>query len=471
MKSQRAFISILTVLVGTLLVPSATLGVDGDYPTHAIEAPSVRTYPAREKTIQRWIDTVNLRMIRAHGWDVWESITRPSGEAEYPIWETWNSGHEIFEMGPERVAKDTRRVRTHGFELPTQFVHAHQARLDARTKPREDAPERVLSFNRYSPSLARTIWERRLNLAATLNATNALFNTSKTRVIDRAISTSKGVVDAHSISLKPVFQFIDGTKPSVIPYWAGISPQTTTNLLNPEPHSWRQAVVVDPTGKLQPGTVQHVTVNGESHVEARVVSLKEFYSVRINQAEVTHFTQFGAASGDDLGRKVLGDTNSIAAMVREGNIALLVAMHVTTKEITNWTWQSFYWTPRTDDPLVGADRPRSIRAPWSHYNQVTAYFMTPKNDPKGQPWVAFNPYLETDLAGTAKMPGGVQVAWTGVDSNCMSCHRMAAWKPKPDGSGHLTPGYVPNGFVDPASPFFFEGYTKLDFLWSLTRAH
>jgi hypothetical protein len=39
-----------------------------------------------------------------------------------------------------------------------------------------DGPEKVLTFNRYSPSLARTIWDRRLNIAATLNATNGFID-------------------------------------------------------------------------------------------------------------------------------------------------------------------------------------------------------------------------------------------------------------------------------------------------------
>jgi hypothetical protein len=461
-----------SVLGALILGVTGACAAENAYPNQPLEPPKVRTFPAKASTIQRWIDSLDLRKIRAHGWDVWESITRPSGESDYPIWETWHSGHELFEMSSEGDlgTGPKSRSRARGFELPTQFVHAHRARLDAGNQVPVDGSERVLSFNRYSPSLARTIWDRRLNIAATLNATNALFDRLNTPVAARSISTSRRQVDARSICLKPVFQFIDGSKPSVIPYWSGISPQTTTHLQNPEPHTWRQAVLVDPTGKLPPGSLQRATVNGEPNVEVRVVPLRHFYSVRINQAEVEHFTQFGAGSGDDLGRGILGDTNSIAAMVRPGNIALLVAMHVTTKEITNWTWQSFYWTPRTDDPLVGADRPRSMGEPWSHYNQVSAYFMTPRNEPKGQPWVAFNPYLETDLSGTAKMPGGVQVAWTGVDSNCMSCHRMAAWKPKPGGVGISTPGYVPNGFIDPADEFFFGGFTKLDFLWSLTRA-
>ncbi len=163
-------------------------------------------------------------------------------------------------------------------------------------------------------------------------------------------------------------------------------------------------------------------------------------------------------------------------MIREGNIALLVAMHVTTKEIENRTWQTFWWAYDPQNPEYGADRPEYVARAWANYNMNTAYFMVePPGDPHGTPVVSFNPYLETNLKGTYTTEDGREVSWTGVTTNCMTCHRMAAWKQNPnagrsDEPNHLTPGYRNNGFVDPGDPYIFGSYTKLDFLWSLTRA-
>jgi hypothetical protein len=47
----------------------------------------------------------------------------------------------------------------------------------------------------------------------------------------------------------------------------------------------------------------------------------------------------------------------------------------------------------------------------------------------------------------------------GIESNCMSCHRAAAWGPNAK--------YVANGVIDPGDPQFFTGNTKTDFLWGL----
>ncbi|MBV9354239.1 MAG: hypothetical protein JO023_01805 [Chloroflexi bacterium] len=160
-------------------------------------------------------------------------------------------------------------------------------------------------------------------------------------------------------------------------------------------------------------------------------------------------------------------------MIQPGNIALLVAMHVTTKEIPNWTWQTFWWAAVPDSPRYGADRPSEIPEPWSHYDMDAAYYMTaPATDPRGVPLVVFNPYLETNLEGCVPdganppCPSG-QIAWTGVHSNCMTCHRMAAW-----GGTGKSPPYWPDGAIPPDDHQLFDGYTKTDFLWSIpVRAH
>jgi hypothetical protein len=159
-------------------------------------------------------------------------------------------------------------------------------------------------------------------------------------------------------------------------------------------------------------------------------------------------------------------------MIKAGNLALLVAMHVTGKEIVEWTWQTYWWSPTPDDSM-GFDRPSTIRAPWDNYQMNTAYQMvTPaRSEGKGTPRIAFNPYLETSLC--SDQPSCVNAAWYGPTTNCMSCHRMAAWKDTVDTVGgkpqysFTGPPYVPAMFVNKASADTFGTYTKTDFLWSV----
>jgi hypothetical protein len=434
-----------------------------------VAPPAVRSFPAIAATVQTWIDTLDMVNIRAHGWDLWESINTPVDAIGTPVWETWFSGHEVFELGPSAVQQ---RAAFRDFESPVQF---HDRFKGTPIAPQPVPGERVTAFNRYTLNLANYIWSEQLYLSSTLTLINQQFDQNNTPVADRKIAA--GPIDPQSIALKPVFQFISGTEPTVIPYWAGISPQTTTNLANPEPHTWRQGVVVDPTGTFPVGSTVWLPVNGEPPAPRIVVPLEAFYTILLTADDVANFSQFAETSGDDLGLNNQGDPTSVAALVQPGNIAVMVAMHVTTKEIDNWTWQTFWWAHNPHDPFYGSDRPASIGAPWSNYNMDTAYFMIappPTATPGdlraltlGDPVVAFNPYLETNLTGTIPITDLRSVYWTGVNSNCMSCHRMAAWRPgsTPAAPG-LSPPYVPNGQINPDDPLF-AGYTKVDFLWSI----
>jgi len=426
-----------------------------------VNPPPVRTFPSSPTVIQGWIDAVDTAAIRQHAWDIWESITTMAPGDSLPVWETWYSGQDVYDPESATAFKGMRAQR--GFERPAQFHHAALNLIGAKIPMNSN--EQITSFNRYTRSLAEAVWNKGYNNALVLDSINSAFNTSNTPIAERTISTSKDSVDAMQMALKPVFQFIDGTQPTVLPFWAGRSTVATSNPDNPTVETWKQGVVIDPTGKMKVGSVVMRSVNGGPPVPCRVVSLDDFYHFTLTAEEASAFSDFAKTSGDDIGEGNKTDSNSVAAMVKAGNIALLVAMHVTGKEITNWTWQTFYWSFDPQDPLYGKDRPATIKAPWNHYNLHIAYFMvTPPGASNGTPYVSYNPYLETDLAGSYVYSGDT-INWTGVTSNCMSCHRMATWGP-----GGTTAPYVPSGEISPADSQFFAGLTKIDFLWSITRA-
>lgn len=421
----------------------------------------VRSFPADQWTIQGWIDNQDMPSIRAHAWDIWESITARTRHG-VPAWETWYSGQDVF-GGGEGVSRSVR-----DFEAPTQFHKSdHVSGVPSG--------ERATSFNRYTVMLAGGICTQNLQKAATLNEINDRFDQANAPLSDRYVTTSRGDVEAMSIATKPVFQFIDGDKPTAVPYWAGMAPGATTNALNPEPHTWRQCVVFDPTGRLRPGTTHVMECNEEPARAWPVVSLDTVYHFRLTQVDVDEYSQFALTSSDIVGRGNQTDVDSVKAAVQPGNVALLMAMHVTTKEIPNWTWQTYWWSPSEREKDFGDDKPRTLQRPWSHYNMLAAYYMTtPPTDPNGQHLVVFNPYLETNLTGTFTGANNRQISWTGVTSNCMSCHALATWKRNPQaGQSGQGPGasldYRPSGLIRDTDGYF-EGYTRLDFLWSITRA-
>ena len=103
----------------------------------------------------------------------------------------------------------------------------------------------------------------------------------------------------------------------------------------------------------------------------------------------------------------------------------------------------------------------------------TAYTQLIPNQPmsggKSQGYLmpAYNPHLEApfppdtfNIKGPVTLPNGTQVVTEyGVQSNCMTCHSLAAY----GGSGT---GYASNVYIGFDNPVF-NGVLRTDFLWSI----
>ena len=435
--------------------------------------PRVGTYPSSYPVIQSWINAGNMKAIRAHGWDIWQSINTGT-PYQRPAWQTWYSGHEIFEAAGAAGIAARPRNGVMRFAIPRAGARAAEGRPD-RTGPIPfDPAERVFAFNRFTLSTAVYIWKAGFNDAQTLVDTNDALTRHNVSLADRGILVSSDSTDPASFVLKPVYQFISGSPIPAVPYWAGDASAFTTDSANPIPMTWRQAVAVDPTGKLQPGDSVFMPVNKEPARWIHVVPLSAFYWIRITKQDSAHFTKFGAVNNDFIGASNDTSADSVYKAVRVGNIGLMMAMHVTGKEIPNWTWQSFWWAYDPNDPQFGADRPKTIPAPWNHYDMTVAYSMTM---PNGDSLIAYNPYLETSLFG--KIPNGSNprdsLSWTGVTTNCMSCHRRAAVMYTAAGDTLIAPPYGNDMNIEPGNPVVFtqpDGnrrvpVLKTDFLWSV----
>jgi hypothetical protein len=169
------------------------------------------------------------------------------------------------------------------------------------------------------------------------------------------------------------------------------------------------------------------------------------YGFKLTAQEATDFNS--AQGGPPLPQAVAGDW------------AVLAAMHVTTKEIVNWTWQTFWWmggkNPPNNFPGSNAGMTANVKGPWRNYATCVAYSMVvPFNDPKGKPVVCFNPFLET----SPNIPDG-------INSNCMSCHGTARWPGNNNGGYPAT--YLPNGYISFSDPKWFATQTRTDFAWAI----
>jgi hypothetical protein len=413
-------------------------------------------FPVDSNTINGWINNPagpDSAQIRAHAWAIWAGLTQlttqVAGSDTLPVYETWPDAEEVFNPASGSLAVGAQRAFARHFHVPRQFGHSQVASVRAR---RASSPEVragggaalpnpgvrsdsalvmvTVSYNTVAESHVRT---NNYILQSTLDSLNTYFNGQGTPVAQRNIT----VFPDSAVALKPTYLPISADGLTILPYWAG--PLAATDTAMPDINTWTQCVAVDPTGKQVGDSVQ-VPCNTQPSVWARVVGLDAFYSFPLNAAEAQAFYQGPGSMRVSHGSWIGRDT------VRAGDYGVLVAMHVTTKEITDWTWQTFWWTPSPQTNPLANDAPATVQGAFRNYAMKTAYYMTvPTGPAKGQDEVTFNPYLEPDLGPQGKL------------SNCMTCHRAAAWNGTP---------YVFNGNLS-AGDTLFNGTTKLDFLWSI----
>jgi hypothetical protein len=476
--------------------------------TAAVTPVQVITYVAPDPsvfqssdTINGWINSnpINTAAIADHAWDLWAAITAPSGQTlngtPLPVWETWYDTTEVYRLDlpdtgdvspiAKKIASSKTANPKRRLHPPVQSLHHGslgnvKARKTAASLP--DIPPGVLgaalvtTFNRFTQEMYDHVGQNNYWQKSTLTSLNGSFSPN-TNIADRVIQPFPNT----SIMMKPVFIIISGTQPTMLPYWNGISDSTTTNQQNPNWFTWKQCVLVDPTGTakndqdrwcnqspqpgicgdggtdppcgntlMKAGTYQVVPVSANPSNSA-------FYAFQLTQAEVDDLAlykdEFFVAGGIQT------------PQIQAGDYAIFVATHMSSREINNWTWQTFWWQPNPSqlpsEPPNALTPPASIPKPWNQYAACTAYYMvTPATDPQGTPLRCYNPYLETDLVRLLNEPQ--TSTSTGVNSNCMSCHRASSF---PQASANDT--YASVFLLDPSDPIWFANNVKLDFAWSM----
>ena len=433
-------------------------------------------YPAVENKLSGYVDAGDGKAIRQHAWNLWAGITADSqwkvGDQTVPVFETWYSAIEVFDDHFKNTdgGRPVRKLQ-HKFEIPRQSIHSRAITGNDRVSP-------VMSFVKYNEPAADFIWDNKYYLKSTLQDLNASFDKNGTPRERREIKPFPNT----SIVLKVVFWLIknpsspeveDGLTP--LPFWDPDHPPPADGRL-PTHDSWTQCVAVDPAGKFAINSRHRINCNGTKEdprwVDAEVIPLSRFYSYRLNsQEDADDASKFlamvsGASGKEERLVANLGQTPEV------GDHIVLTAMHLTTKEMDNWTFQTFWWSPQPDATPNGDDRTANVVGAWRNYQMCTAYDMVTPKTSAGAPSVCFNPYLETDLgptkpyvlAGRSLPPDPM----AGTRSNCMTCHARSGFPAlDKNNSSSANFGRVYNEGYIPPDDQIFSKITKTDFLWSI----
>lgn len=373
-----------------------------------------------------------------------------SGNADHSISPSGNSAAATAEGGIDAVIA-LRDGITGGLIDPGQgseaFVNAGRVRITVRLNP---TAADFATRSHAGPDGGQYFY----NSGASMAQLNAAWPAG-TPVGDRIIER----FPERSIETKPVYMLVRRDGLSAVPYWT--SAANSTNPPGPTPDTWQSCVLFDPdvAAPLQPvpDDVQTAIDGGRPvHVEGLAceppylyAGLDQIYSFALTDDDRRAFaTAPGGASGP-------------------GDFAVLVAMHVITKELPNWTWATFLWTggvsPPNDFPAHFANQPADLVAPWNNYALCTSNW---ERDLDGGIRVCMSPYLEADLPGNPD----------GLNSNCLSCHLTARSAPLLNAAGPNT--LVPRNYLQPVEigpgrldPIYFAtgpgGNTRTDSSWLL----
>ncbi|MEA2236320.1 MAG: hypothetical protein QOC81_1044 [Thermoanaerobaculia bacterium] len=425
------------------------------------------TFPEPEPTIIDWTKTNNQKAINLHAWGIWTALTQETtehfAEQKLRVFETWADPDDLQAANMTMAALPTMPRLAHRMKRPRQFEHGAAAATSM-------GEQTVLAFVKYDPTGASHITTNKL-LSST--ALTALRTAGKPAVPD---------FPNTALTLKPVFQTLAGSTVGGGRYyqqatWPG-SPQLTLNPKDNLYHSipfpqnlWKQCVWIDVQVKGKgtgTGAVDTTcAADGSSRTDANTYGVDQFIRFQLTKAEA------------DL-ENAQGQTPPAKA----GDFSVLLAMHVTSREITRWTWETFWWVPNPDSPTapsspaIAADRPAQLQGAPRNYAHCTAYDMENPATPlvggnnNGDSIYCFNPYLEAPFTPhtlASSIPGNTTLNGktvktannVGAQTNCMSCHAQANWNPPVNHSLYTGDQYIA---MDAPQ---FKGNLKVDFLWSL----
>lgn len=401
----------------------------------------------------QYFDTVSIYQ---HAWGIWAGLTAKSGQRwdgqDLLVYETWPGITDIQTMVSQGKKDCPTRQGSAKLARPNQFDHARSVRIGAQQNGGTvDAHPNLMVTVSYDPTAACHATQYAL-----LDS-----NVLKAKLTPGQI----GAIPAFpktAITIKPTY-FVGKVTDSlvVIPSWPG-PPNPSKDYPD---KLWGQHIYVDvkngqPAGKKIVPAPDKPT---PAQISAATCNLSDFIYFKLDKAAADYLNQQESSEG---------------VKASAGDLAILVAMHVTSKEISNWTWQTFFWAADPDNPPFPSDavaaslRPSQLVGAARHYAVSTAYAMTRPNQPLTggtntgvTPVIGYNPYLEPGLGQiNGAPPNGFpnqlnpNMMW-GVQSNCMSCHALAAYP---------NSFYTADQYISMNDPVYL-GKVQLDFAWSIAN--
>ena len=382
-----SYLKILTLV--TLLILASSGAQDGSDVSQA----------RADSTRQTALPGGDVAAQRAHVWSLWASLTERDDE-ELASWESWYRADEIFTSKPS-VCQD-------GLEAPRTRERQFESLVQLEDETPEEVGESNLTFVMYNRAACGHIIENGYHLRSTLDG-----------LLD-AGTPDVAPFPQKSMIVKTFWVPVNGKELSPLPVWDD-NPDVLTDGATHGLPTWERIVLIDATGERVGETVAHYTLpdGSRTYQNVKVVGLDAFYHTPFDEVTVDYLRKTIANSKSarvvfhsGVAYPLTPTTFFLGRDPQTGDYAALVALHLTTKDIPEWLWATFWWHDEAAGGAYGADRIEGIQPPFSHYKMDLAFDMVTPLEADGSPNAVYNPYMELGLPG-----GGA--------SNCMSCHARA----------------------------------------------
>lgn len=419
-------------------------------------------FPEDSATINTWISQLDTVAMYKHSWGIWTALTTPSGEKvggdELMAFETWETPGDVFRRMKEKAqsaSEDYERPRA-TLEVPRQFTHHSPMATKSLVAAPVSDTQNVLVTMKYDPTAAKHALENKLLDSNVLN-----------KMIKDGVTSIKPFPNT-AVALKPTYQVIRKKDLKnglyALKIWTGPPSPDTIGYPN---SLWPACVYIDPAGNGKGNGSVDSTLH--TPTPQNTYNLSDFIHFKLDKKTVSLIKREGLGGND----------------ITEGDYVILVAMHISTKEIRQWVWQTVWWAPNADTPplpssaTIAKQRPDTsfLKGAARHYAMATAYYTVSPAQPFdggkniGKPLYAFNPYLEAifnqqvfagTVPSTLANDKGITINNNvGVRTNCMSCHGVATYQ-----ANQNSLNYVGDRYIDQNAPFF-KNFLQVDFLWSV----
>lgn len=388
-------------------------------------------------------DTVGMRK---HAWHLWSMLTANARCAPQPRWRTWWPASATLEDSAATFHFEAPRIFT--ADDPDHEELGPDGLPIAPLPPRLPGPPLVVVNVLFNDVAHEWIRDHSLNTVAGLTTLHDGFASGAVPIEQRQVPEFR----FGAVALKTVWVLIR-SEGMDLPVW---KPDTERKGITGDergypPEHWAtkirvitHAVPADAAAAAPAPTIADPAA-GSTPSPYNTINVDRFYNIPLDSQRLVDSINVSLGLTDDEKTKI---------GARVGDVAVLVGMHVATKELPDWVWATFWWHPEPDSGDFAAERPDTVKGVWRNYLMDVALDpMTPR-ECDGRPNACFNPWLEAKLNGN----GG------GVNSNCASCHARARWHP----TKYYSPTFFKQGRV-PMTNEIFADTVRLDYVWSLSK--